>query len=471
MRKLLLSLQIVTILSAMFFWTNDAAAINQDQKCVACHSSLDIMQGLYKQYSSSAHYKNDVTCFDCHGASEKDADAFEHEGSLISIIVSPKDCAKCHKKAVEEFNASEHANARRLVTTGVGGYFLDNLAGSQHLGHAVKYAAGTSGCFACHGTKVIVDKMGRPTAETWPNSGIARENPDGSIGNCSACHERHDFSVAQARRPESCAFCHNDMGGAPQMEAYESSQHGVTYAAKSNQMNFDSSKWVVGKDYFTAPTCATCHMSATPDMPATHNLTERIHWNTALQESNAVAVQEKCGLPIPPSKNYEQPIPSDQHRNNMKNVCSACHGKVLIDQFMEQYEMEVDLIEDKWLKPGRELFQLATKVLKDAEDEYTFYTHPIDYIWFGMCNSSAKYAHTGAAMMSPGLTQKGNGGFAADWYSSYIPSIEGIIKKYSESEKMQVRKGVKNLQNKLDEIMKKNAYSGPWGVKETKAGK
>ena len=453
----------LTILSAMFFWTNATAAINSDQKCEACHASPDIMSGLYQQYSSSAHHKNGVTCFDCHEASEDDADAFKHEGSTISIIVSPKDCAKCHNKAVEEFNASQHANARRLVTTGMGGYFLDNLAGSQSLGHAAKYAAGTKGCFACHGSKVIVDKKGHPTAETWPNSGIARENPDGSIGNCSACHEGHDFSVAQARRPESCAVCHNDMGGAPQMEAYESSRHGLTYAAKSGQMNFDSPEWVVGKDYFTAPTCATCHMSATPDMPATHNLTERIHWNTALQESNAIAVQEKCGLPMPPSKNYKQPMPNEQHRNNMKKVCSACHSTRLIDKFMAQYEMEVGLIEEKWLKPGKLLFQLTTNVLQAAEENYTFYSHPIDYVWFGMCNSSAKYAHTGAAMMSPGMTQKGNGGFAADWYSSYIPAIKGIIEKYSQSKNCQVRKRVNNLQNKLEEIMKQKAYSGPWG--------
>lgn len=147
----------------------------------------------------------------------------------------------------------------------------------------------------------------------------------------------------------------------------------------------------------------------------------------------------------------------------MKKVCSACHSTRLIDKFMAQYEMEVGLIEEKWLKPGKLLFQLTTNVLQAAEENYTFYSHPIDYVWFGMCNSSAKYAHTGAAMMSPGMTQKGNGGFAADWYSSYIPAIKGIIEKYSQSKNCQVRKRVNNLQNKLEEIMKQKAYSGPWG--------
>ncbi len=30
----------------------------------------------------------------------------------------------------------------------------------------------------------------------------------------------------------------------------------------------DSNKWVAGQDYYDAPTCATCHMSATPTRPS-----------------------------------------------------------------------------------------------------------------------------------------------------------------------------------------------------------
>ena len=37
---------------------------------------------------------------------------------------------------------------------------------------------------------------------TWPNSGIGRINLDGSLGTCAACHSRHRFSLAMARRPE-----------------------------------------------------------------------------------------------------------------------------------------------------------------------------------------------------------------------------------------------------------------------------
>jgi len=44
-------------------------------------------------------------------------------------------------------------------------------------------------------------------------------------------------------------------------------------------MNLDSSKWIVGEDYNAAPTCATCHMSRTKDLPVTHDIGARIAWN------------------------------------------------------------------------------------------------------------------------------------------------------------------------------------------------
>ena len=43
-------------------------------------------------------------------------------------------------------------------------------------------------------------------------------------------------------------------------------------------MNLDSKTWVLGKDYSAAPTCATCHMSATKDLHLTHDVGARISW-------------------------------------------------------------------------------------------------------------------------------------------------------------------------------------------------
>ena len=55
-------------------------------------------------------------------------------------------------------------------------------------------------------------------------------------------------------------------------------EHGILYAANKDRLNIAKDKWVVGKDYSAAPTCATCHMSATPTQPVTHDVGTRISW-------------------------------------------------------------------------------------------------------------------------------------------------------------------------------------------------
>jgi hydroxylamine dehydrogenase len=85
-----------------------------------------------------------------------------------------------------------------------------------------------AGCRQCHGSEVKIGEDGRPTPDTWPNTGMGRINPDGSKGSCSACHARHEFSVAPARQPEACGKCHLGPGH-PQMEVWEESKHGILY--------------------------------------------------------------------------------------------------------------------------------------------------------------------------------------------------------------------------------------------------
>ncbi len=38
-----------------------------------------------------------------------------------------------------------------------------------------------------------------PIIKGWPNQGVGRVNPDGSLGACSACHTRHLFSAEEAK--------------------------------------------------------------------------------------------------------------------------------------------------------------------------------------------------------------------------------------------------------------------------------
>ena len=221
-------------------------------ECIECHKDDNV--SLYQQWGKSKHYGANVGCYECHMANESDVDAFEHEGYTISVIVSPNDCARCHKTEVEEFANSHHSKAGRIMGS------LDNVLAEVVEGNRGlvtpgfphgNSAAAVNGCWQCHGSAVKVLDDGSLDPATWPNTGIGRVNPDGSEGSCSACHQRHEFSVAQARNPENCGKCH--MGpDHPQLEVYNESKHGINFRANIDDMNLVTTAGVATRlaEYF-----------------------------------------------------------------------------------------------------------------------------------------------------------------------------------------------------------------------------
>jgi hypothetical protein len=84
-------------------------------ECVECHKKQSL--GLYQMWGSSKHYRANVGCYECHRAEPGDPDAFEHDDFLISVIVSPKDCGKCHPQETAEQEASHHSKAGDILNT------------------------------------------------------------------------------------------------------------------------------------------------------------------------------------------------------------------------------------------------------------------------------------------------------------------------------------------------------------------
>ncbi len=185
-----------------------AELTEESEDCLACHQSDN--PSLYQQWGASKHYGANVGCYECHAAEKGDPDVLrdeDHEDFTISTIVSPKDCARCHEKEAEEFLGSHHSKAGRIMGS------LDNLLAEVVEGDNGFVtpgfpdgisAAAVNGCWQCHGSVVKVLDDGTLDAATWPNTGMGRVNPDGSEGSCTACHQRHEFEAAQARRPDNC---------------------------------------------------------------------------------------------------------------------------------------------------------------------------------------------------------------------------------------------------------------------------
>jgi hypothetical protein len=413
------------------------------QTCVACHEAIS--PAFVQEWRHSKHAAKGVDCFTCHQREAGAVDAMDHNGYRISVLVTPKDCGRCHAQEVKEMTESHHAKAGDILNS------LDNFLGEAVAGPE----AVTVGCAQCHGSKVKVLAGGKLDPDTWPNTGIGRINPDGSLGSCSACHARHNFSKAQAREPEACGKCHLGPDH-PQMEIYTESKHGILYAANKDRLNIDKDTWVVGKDYSAAPTCATCHMGATPTQPSTHDVGTRISWT----------------LRPPISKKLEN---ADQRRAAMQDVCRNCHAPSYVDSFYTQFDKLVNLYDSKFAKPAtairNELMDRGILTRGDFDDK-------LDWIYYELWHHEGRRARHGAAMSGPDYAWwHGMYDVAKVFYTEFLPEVKRVagpqvydelMKKYVESD---VRhewyfKGMNKEQ--LDKIRKD--YEGRYG-KEGSAAK
>jgi len=422
-------------------------ALSEESKdCVECHKEKS--RALYQMWGDSKHFRANVGCYECHAAEKDDVDAFDHKGYTISIIVSPKDCARCHEKEVTENSKSHHSKGARILGS------LDNVLAEVVEGNRGfktegfpegVSAAAANGCWQCHGSQVKVLKDGKLDPATWPNTGIGRINPDGSEGSCTACHSRHKFSVKQAREPSTCGKCH--MGpDHPQIEIYNESKHGIAFYANREEMNLDNSKWVVGEDYHAAPTCATCHMSATPKQDVTHDVGMRISWNNRPPISVRPEISDaKMGLEGA-NVNWQT------RRKNMIDVCLNCHNQAYVDGFYAQYDALIDLYHDKYAKPGLALYNAAKPLLRPVK-----FANKLDFIWFELWHHEGRRARHAASMMGPDWTHwHGTYDLAKHFYIKYVPELEKLIDKNLNKKP----KEAKALRDLLDDIL--NSDNHKW---------
>ncbi len=371
----------------------------EGQVCIKCHELKS--PGLHKMWREGKMGQAGVNCYDCHKAEKKsdkspgDADGHDHRGFWIATIVSPKDCSRCHKEQFDQQQPSHHAKGADILNS------LDNYLGTVVGGQA----AVTTGCRQCHGSNVKVLKDGTIDPETWPNTGIGRYNPDGSKGSCSACHTRHRFSKAQARRPDACGKCHLGPDH-PQIEIYEESKHGILYQAFRDKLNMDKGEWVVGVDYQDAATCATCHISATPNQKANHDVGDRISWTLR------PVVSKKL-------KNWKQ------RRDNMKDVCRQCHSDFTTNSFYKQFDDLVDLYNTKFAIPA---LNMRTELIKMGKISKADMDDKIDWIFWELWHHEGRRARHGASMSGPDYAWwHGMYDVAKNFYQEFLPEVEHIL--------------------------------------------
>ena len=347
--------------------------------CIGCHSRTN--NALVFEWRASRMGQKGVNCFDCHRAEKGDPDAFEHNGFLISVIVSPKDCGRCHQKQVDEQKGSHHAKGGQILAS------IDNYLG-EVVGGPPAVAVG---CMQCHGSEVKVLPGGKFDPATWPNSGIGRINPDGSWGSCTACHTRHRFSVEQARRPDACGKCHLGPDH-PQMAVYKESKHGILYEAFRDKLNM-----VVYEDLWKE------------DLPEGATLPKA-----------GDSVKAKDGK----TRKVKEILTWKQRRDRMVDVCSSCHAGGQIAGFYKQFDELVELYNDKFAKPAtaimNELYQ-AKKLTAAPMDE------KLEWTYWELWHHEGRRARHGASMSGPDYAWwHGIYDVAKNFYTHFIPEVKQV---------------------------------------------
>ncbi len=434
---------------------------SQTTECLGCHTVYT--PGIVQDWLSSRHAKGApaeamekpamerrisaesvpdglsrfvVGCYECHSRNlNSHKDSFEHMGFKINVVVSPNDCRTCHPVEVGQYSDSKKAHAIKnlmdnpvthaLVMTITG---PKKMEGGKIITHKPSDMTLRETCLGCHGTKIdvrgmktVATKIGDitvPNLSNWPNQGVGRENPDGSLGACTACHPRHGFSIEVARKPYTCNQCHLEPD-VPAWNVYKESKHGNIFSSKYHEWDFTSVPWKVGKD-FKAPTCATCHNSLLVTAEG-EKVAERSHdfgsrlWvrlfglvyaHPQPKSGNTTTIRNKDGLPLPttftgiPASEFL--IDRDEQEKRlatMKGICNNCHGTNWVTGHFEKL--------DNTIKETNEMTLAATQLLLEAwdkglEDKSNPFDEQVEQFWakqWLFFSNSTRYASamTGAA--------------------------------------------------------------------------
>lgn len=360
--------------------------------CIECHQEQH--PGLFADWAASGHARSGITCLDCHMADPTDLDVstahakvYESGNSKwadkqyfvpVAAAVTPKDCSRCHPDESQQYARSKHANTVEIM------WKLDPwLNGGMNSDSERK-----AGCYACHGT-VLKMKDGHIDPETWPNVGVGRVNLDGSLGSCTSCHTRHRFSLAEARMPEACDQCHLGPDH-PQIEIYNESKHGTMYHAYKDEYNWDAAPgtWTPGLDY-RSPTCASCHMSGAGEVMTTHDVTERLSWETQAP----LTIRPSEFKPFPANTNWQT------ERDKMKAICIQCHSQTWVNGHYSDLDKAVENYNENYFKPAKKV--LDELYAKGLLDKSKFFDEMLEVEYYELWHHEGRRARMGTAMMAP----------------------------------------------------------------------
>jgi hypothetical protein len=397
-----------------------AEVSSESNDCLDCHAILH--PGIVSEWEESRHARTSVEealkkpplerrvslseppeglsqvvvgCAECHTLNpEKHRDTFEHADYRVHSVVTPTDCSTCHPTEVEQYslNLMSHGHVN-LVKNPLYQSLADSSNGVQVFENGSLSSKDpdeltkADSCLFCHGTKVEVKglrtedtdfgEMEFPILSGWPNQGSGRINPDDSMGSCTICHTRHQFSIEMARKPHTCSKCHKGPD-VPAYPVYQVSKHGNKYASLAHGWEFNAVPWTVGKD-FSAPTCAVCHISLLIDREGeivaerTHQMNDRLPWrifgliyaHPHPTYPDTWLIRNQARLPLPTELTGEPAEvflidreEQEKRQKTLQRVCLSCHSSGWVNGHWERFE--------NTLRTTNKMTLTATKIMLTA---------------------------------------------------------------------------------------------------------
>jgi len=128
----------------------------------------------------------------------------------------------------------------------------------------------------------------------------------------------------------------------------------------------------------------------------------------------------------------------------VKSVCANCHASDWINNFYLQFDGVVDLGNEKFFKPAKELM---TKLQQAGKITNTPFDAPIKWTYYELWHHQGRRARMGASMNGPDYVQwHGFYEIARIFYAGFLPEAEhlmpGVTASIKESSYNQWMKGL-----------------------------
>lgn len=355
----------------------DALANSQDE-CVVCHRKDT--PGIVNQYGHSSMAAAGVMCVDCHEVAADYPGAVIHEGVYVLQSPSVAMCQKCHEQEVAQYLHSRHAIPSYVAYAGSAGLSAEQLGEYQAIPEgAFDPQKARNAIYALEGPEIT-----RFACETCHD--IGKPSADGSTGQCQKCHLRHEFSLMQVRKPETCNNCHIGPDH-PQWEIYFESAHGIAYSTLGDTWNWEADPGTLTVKDFPAPTCSICHLSGFGRTPTSHDVGDRLTWFLAAQYST-----RRPGWEV--------------NIKRMQAVCRECHNETFIAEFYQAADSATEAVTARVME--------ADEIIQPLKDNNLLtsapFDEPVDFVYFENWHHWGRTAKFGVWMQGADYTQ---------WHGAY----------------------------------------------------